>query len=450
MLDPRSYGGTGRVIVLGAGIAGLYAADRLNAAGLQVSVIDRSDRCGGAHQSRNIGEYTFDLGSIFYEGGARIFELGPEVRQQCPKVLRIQRRIAPDGAILHYPLNAREVLLQSPRALPRAVLDLVGSRFSVRRDGTLDAISRQRLGRTFFQTTGLEAYLTRFHHVPPREIDEEFFFHRMGHIERSTRVRPLLGAALHSLTTNGTAPGGVRRALHVRPPGGFDAIFAPIVARLRSRGVRFHLAEDLQRIRREGPAYHLRTNKGSHLAEAVISTIPLDTTHRALCGESSGLVSLDMTTLFVSAEWLDPRAGNVLFNFHAQGRWKRATIYSRIYPELAKGREFFNVEATIAPGDSHDPVASFDDFRAHVTRLGLARGLVLEGHAQLDHCYPLYSRGSKAALQRVLNVVSAAGIVLAGRQGRFEYLPTSSGVIRRVEEELATAGMLAVVPEPTA
>lgn len=447
MLDPRPYGGTGSVAVLGAGIAGLFAADRLSATGLHVNVIDRSDRCGGAHQSRNIGQYTFDLGSFFYEGGARIFQLAPEMREQCPKVLRIQRRISPGGAILHYPLNAREVLLQAPGALPLAVLDLVGSRLCVRRDGTLDTISRQRLGGTFFKTTGLEAYLTRFHHVPPREIDEEFFFRRMGHIERSTRVRAIVDAAFRSLSNREADSTTPRRPLHVRPQSGFEAMFAPIVARLKSRGVRFHFSEDLQRIRREGTIFHLRTNKGSHFAEAVVSTIPLDTTYQALFSESSGLVSLDMTTLFVSADWLDPRAGNVLFNFHGKGRWKRATIYSRVYPALANGREFFNVETTIAPGASHDPQSSFDDFRAHMTRLGLARDLVLEGHARLDHCYPLYSRGSKTALQAALDRVSAAGIVLAGRQGRFEYLPTSSGVIRRVEEELAAAGMLSAASE---
>lgn len=447
MLDARAIGGTGSVTVLGAGVAGLFAAERLSAAGLRVSVIDHSDRCGGSHQSRNIGDYTFDLGSFFYEAGARIFQLAPGVRGQCPQVLRIQRRIAPDGAILHYPLYPREVLRQSPGTLPLAMLDLVASRLRVRRDGTLDAISRQRLGRTFFQNTGLESYLIRFHHVSPREIDEEFFFRRMSHIERSTRGRALAGAALRFLFTREAAAATPRRPLHVRPQCGFNAMFAPIVARLEARGVRFHLGEDLQRIRKDGSIYHLRTSKGLHFSEAVVSTIPLDATHRALFGESSGLVSLDMTTLFVSAEWLDARAGNVLFNFHAQGRWKRATIYSRIYPGPANRREFFNVEATIAPGTSHDPQSSFDDFRAHVTKLGLARGLVLEGHARLDHCYPLYSLGSKATLQAMLDRVSRTGIVLAGRQGRFEYLPTSSGVIRRVEEELAAAGIPAASPD---
>lgn len=447
MLDPRPSGGARSVVVLGAGIAGLFAANRLSESGLHVTVIDSSDRCGGAHRSHHIGDFTFDLGSFFYEDGARIFELAPHIREQCPKVMRVQRRIAPSGAILHYPLDPREVLRQASWRLPFAFLDLAGSRLGVRRDGTLDAISRQRLGRTFFETTGLQAYMTRFHHLPPRQVDESFFFHRMGQIERATRPKALLHAAMRALIFREAASTLPRRALHVRPRSGFEAMFDPTAMRLQSRGVEFRFLEALQWINRQGPNYHVETTKGSYFADAVVSTIPLDSLHHALFGATSGLASLDMATLFVSAEWLDPRTGNVLFNFHDEGDWKRATIYSRIYPETAGGREFFTVEATIAQDASHDPQSTFDNFRSHLTRLGLARGLRLEGHARVHECYPLYSPGSTARLQTILDRVSATGVITAGRQGRFEYLPTSTGVIRRVEEELGAARILAPAPE---
>lgn len=445
MLDPRASSGATSVIVLGAGIAGLSAAHRLSERGLDVTVIDQADRAGGAHRSCHIGDFTFDLGSFFYEDGARIFELAPQIREQCPKVLRVQRRIAPTGSILHYPLEPREILKQCSWRLPFALLDLAGSRLGVRRDGTLDAISRQRLGRTFFRMTGLEAYMRRFHHLPPSEIDEGFFFHRMAHIERSTRAEALLHAAFRSLIPR--TANSARRPLYVRPRSGFEKIFKPIVAHLKSRGVEFRFLESLECIRSQGPAFHVRTSMGSYTADVLVSTVPLESLHQALFGESSGLTSLDMTTLFVSADWLDPRAGNVLFNFHGEGHWKRATVYSRIYPQSLGGREFFTVEATIAAGASYLPEAIFDDFRSHASALGFARGIRLEGHARVGDCYPLYPPGSAARLQTVTDRVSATGVVLAGRQGRFEYLPTSSGVIRRVEEELATAGILARAPE---
>ncbi|WP_395393877.1 FAD-dependent oxidoreductase [Novosphingobium sp. BL-8A] len=428
------------VVVIGAGIAGLAAADRLSACGHRVRVIEASPLAGGTHRSRVIGPYSFDVGSIFYEDNALLFELEPGLREICPKVRRLQRRIGPDGQLHHYPLEPRDFLKQQPWKLPWSLLDLAFSRLAVRRDGSLDAICRQRLGSSFFRATGLESYITRFHHVPAREVDETFFFQRMAFIEHATRLGAMARAAATTVFSRQAASARPRRPLFVRPPQGSEAIFTPIIRRLEARGVSFSFNEPLLELGRIGDHHRIRTSNRTLLAEAVVSTIPLDTTHRALTGQPSRLVSLGMTTLFVSASWLSPDAGNVLFNFDRQGRWKRATIYSRIYPGTGSGREYFAVETTIPPGGRHDPEGCFADFRAHVTRLGIATGLILEGAERIDNCYPLYRPGTAAAQAQALDQVTAAGIIAAGRQGRFEYLPTSTGVIARVREELASLG----------
>nr|WP_240511139.1 hypothetical protein [Novosphingobium panipatense] len=153
-----------------------------------------------------------------------------------------------------------------------------------------------------------------------------------------------------------------------------------------------------------------------------------------------------MTTLYVSAEWLHPDIGNVLFNFHADGAWKRATIYSRIYPDPAISREFFSVETTLPPGTQHDPQGAFAAFCAHVESLKLARGLKLEGHELLKECYPLLSVGTGKTLDSVLTRIGRTGVITAGRQGSFEYLPTSSGVIAQVAHQIS--GLAAAAPKP--
>lgn len=428
------------VVVLGAGIAGLAAADRLSRSGWRVRVIERHAQAGGVHRARHIGPYTYDVGSIFYEQDARIFRLAPGLSELCPQVTRVQRRIAPDGTVRHYPFEPREFLSRSPLRLAWFVTDLAWSRLAVRRDGTLDAISRKRLGRSFFEKTGLSSYIARFHHVSPRGIDESFFFHRMAFIERFTRPGELARQAMRSMRPS--APARPRPPLHVRPRSGFEPVFDRIVGRLASEGVDFRFGEELLSLKREGSLFLVQTTAGTFPAEAVVSAIPLDTLHRALFGDASGLVSLDMAMLFVSAARLDARLGNVLFNFHHMGWWKRATIYSRIYPEPRIGREFLAVEATIPQGGAYDPQAVFEDFRRHLESLGLADDLALEGHEHLDNCYPLYAPGTQVAVRQVLRRVAQAGVVTAGRQGRFEYLPTSSGVIRRVTEELDAAGLL--------
>ncbi len=424
------------MVVLGGGIAGLAAADQLSRAGLRVLVIERSAQAGGLHRASHIGPYTFDAGSIFYEQGARLFDLAPGLRDLCPTVARVQRRIAPDGTVRHYPFEPREWLDQPLPDMVRTIADLAWSRLTVRRDGTLDALCRKRLGRRLFESSGLASYIARFHHVPPHEIDESFFFHRMAFVARATRPGGLARMALRTLTAASPRP---RPLLHVRPREGFAPIFARIVAHLAARGVEFRFGEELFALHRKDRFFLLCTTAGTLRAEAVVSTIALDSLHKVMFGTGSGLVSLDMTTLFVSAASLDPRLGNVLYNFHRAGWWKRATIHSRIYPEPRTGREFLSVEATIPKQGRHDPGAAFADFQRHMADLGLAQGLALEGHERVRNCYPLYTPGSNANIRQVLDRIAGAGIVLAGRQGRFEYLPTSSGVIRRVAEELDAA-----------
>lgn len=443
MPDASPTPSSGLVVVLGAGIAGLAAADRLCRSGWRVRVIEKSAQAGGVHRARHIGPYTFDVGSIFYEQDARIFRLAPGLSDLCPRVTRIQRRIAPDGSIRHYPFEPREFLHRSPLRLAWSLIDLAWSRLTVRRDGTLDAISRKRLGRAFFKSTGLSSYIARFHHVPPRGIDESFFFHRMAFIERFTRPGELARRAVQALLPGKPAHAQPRPPLHVRPQAGFEPVFDRIVDRLAAEGVEFRFGEELQSLQREGGLFLVRTPSGTVPADAVVSTIPLDALHRTLFGSTSGLVSLDMATLFVSAGKLDPRLGNVLFNFHPLGWWKRATIYSRIYPQPPSEREFLTVEATIPQAGTCNPQALFEDFRRHMEELGLASDLMLEGHERLDGCYPLYMPGSQTDIRQVLQRVAQTGVIAAGRQGRFEYLPTSSGVIRQVTEELDAAGLLA-------
>lgn len=436
-------------VVLGAGVAGLAAANWLSCRGWQVVVIEQASSAGGGHRSRQIGPYTFDLGSIFYEHDAQIFYLAPDLKAMCPLVVRHQRRIAPDGRIRHYPLDPREVLRSQPAQLLLSMLSLLWSRLTVRRDGTLDAIARHRLGRRFFESTGLASYIARFHHASARDIDETFFFHRMAFIERFTRPGALARHALRAvLPRAGRAKG--RSPLHVRPRDGFEPIFERIVARLQENGVTFRFEEQLQSLRREGDLFVVQTSAGGYAASAVVSAIPLDGLHRALFEEDSDLPSLDMAVLFVSAARLDPRLGNVFYNFHAHGRWKRATVYSRIYTEPPVAREFMAIEVTLPGGRDIDPQAMFAEFSRHMEQLGLASGLTLEGHDLLTGCYPAYTIQAQITVKRAIARIARTGVITVGRQGRSEYLPTSSAVMRRVWEELDGASLPALAAEAAA
>lgn len=445
MSEPLKPGSSGLIAVLGAGIAGLAAAAQLSAAGHRVIVIDQSHRAGGTHRSRQIGPYTFDVGSVFYEETASIFDLAPSLREICPEVASVQRRIAPDGSILLYPIAPRDLLRQKPARLAFSALDLLFSRLTLKPDGSLETLCRKRLGTRFFTDTGLRHYITRFHHVQPHAIDEEFFFRRMAIIDRFTRLENLARSAMRVFVPE---KGSAARhwPMRVRPRQGFDVLFSAIVQHLTAQGVTFALGERLEALEKDEAFFRIRTESCTRLATSVVSTIPLDALHRALFSEPSGLESLDMTTLHVSAEWLHPDSGNVLFNFHPDGAWKRATVYSRIYPNSANERASFSVETTLAPGSAHEPQPTFEAFRTHALQLGLARGLRLEGHDLVKSCYPLYTVGYRKKVNAVLDRIKRTGIVTAGRQGRFEYLPTSTGVIAQVSHHVGVTAMASAAP----
>lgn len=430
----RAKPGRDPVLILGAGIAGLGAARGLSSRGHEIVVIDAASEVGGTHRSRVIGPYTFDVGSIFYEDDALVFRIFPGLRDLCPVVRRVERRLTPEAGLVDFPLGAAD--LAAPGRLHRvaAQLSLGWSKLTRHGDGSLEGACVARLGRHFYEDSGLKSYLERINHVPPAEVDQEFYAHRLGFLQGCPRQPAMPGA----FWPRRHRPGP--RSLRVRPSEGFEALLDPARRMLDAAGVRIELGAEIRRIRKIGDLFEVETASRSFRGCAVVNAMPLAACHKAVFGTESGLQSLDLMTLFVSAKRLPAAMGNVVQNFHPQGRWNRATIYSRIYPGLGAGREFLSVEVTLPPDTPPDPAAAYDDFARHVCGLGLEiEGLRLEGHDLVPQAYPFTPLGQAQAAAPVLEALEAFGIVSVGRQGRFEYLPTATGVLRRVNEELALA-----------
>lgn len=260
---PKGPTRDGLVIVLGGGIAGLAAAAALADAGRKVIVLEGGDRLGGMHRSVDIGPYTFDVGSIFYEETARLLYLAEGLRELCPPADRVQRRLTPDGQVMHYPFDPGDILKWPRRQQFRAVASLLLARLISRRDGTLEGVCVSQLGRVLFEETGLRNYTTQFNGVTPDQIDEEFYFDRMKFVHAAARPGKAIRSALRAIMGK-PYRSKPKVPLRIRPRDGYGPMFELVAADLRARGVEILTGAALRSISGDPGALSVTTEAGTH------------------------------------------------------------------------------------------------------------------------------------------------------------------------------------------
>ena len=85
---PVSNPTKGKVIIIGAGIAGLTAAQQLKSFGMEVVVLEARDRVGGRIATFRKGPYIADLGAMVVTGlgGNPITVLSKQVNMELSKI----------------------------------------------------------------------------------------------------------------------------------------------------------------------------------------------------------------------------------------------------------------------------------------------------------------------------------------------------------------------------
>ena len=427
------------VVILGAGVSGLVAADILASAGNEVVVLEPYDRLGGNQRSRTIGEYTFDIGAFVFVAGSPFFRRFPATEALCvPARIRVMR-ITPQGRISEYPYSvADDLLRRGPLEIVRSFLSLCRGRLASSKLDSAASFARHHLGDRLFTQSGLRAYIQRLCGVPAEEVEYGFAEKRMAWIARTLSLSALT-ARLGPRPKTAAPPANL-----VRPREGFEALFAPVATHLAERGVSIRLNCGIEGIAATGAGFRVTTSQGAVAASRVISSIPLKITAEAVgIAAVDGVDSLPLLTLYVACEGDLGFGAEVLYNFSDEGSWKRLTVHSRIYGKV-EGRHYLSVEAPLA-ARSGEAGAEFAAFLAFMRRHGLLRGAAeLLGHDITGYAYPIYARGSIAASEALLDRVEATGVEMLGRQGRFDYIPTVTRAtqlaVERMDREAALKG----------
>ncbi|WP_042778750.1 NAD(P)-binding protein [Sinorhizobium fredii] len=423
-----------RTLILGAGVAGLTAAHALSGRGDSVTIIDSFAHIGGSHRSFQIDGMTFDIGSIFFWKQYKLFEMFPACREACVLTRYATQRLNPAGEVSEYPFALSEVLWQSPLGLGRSALDYCRGHLNRRTPANAQEVCEQLFGRYLYRTLGLQHHMDRFYGVPATQIDPLFVERRMQFLVQAASLKGFGDRILRAFKATLRKPDkrSKPRAL-VRPFGGFSELYQPARAQLERGGAIFILGAEIASIARDRADFVVTGSFGREHFNQIVNTIPLDMIWPVIGKtEELPIKYSPLQTLFISHAGPIGFSAPILYNFHDSGRWKRLTMHSEAYG-LVDGRCYFSVEFPNCPLAKGNPEDLFEAFATSVKELGLFRGdLTLHGHFLTDKAYPVYTIGVQGVLDAMFRELDELGIITAGRQGRFDYLPTSNLVAAAV------------------
>lgn len=420
-------------IVLGAGISGLVAASILLEQGCRrILVVDEYDHIGGNHIDRTIGDYTFDVGSLIFQDDSPLLKHFPELLAQYVPIDPSWGRLNPQGVVTEYPISVKVDLIDAgPIEWCRILSSVLVSRLFRGRLRNARDFARYWIGARLLRRSGLERYMERFYGLPAERIDIRFAEKRMLWIKEHSMLRNHLRRRVKP------SQFAITNTQLARPRAGFAQLYSPAAKRLEARGVSFRLGAKMRSLRRQGADFALEADARRFTADRVISTIPLEHIQK-LCGIDSedNLQTMTLASLFFSFSGDRRFKQSVLYNFSFDGAWKRLTVYSDFYGRSA-AREYFAVEVNAEHVLGSVEVAE-RDFRRHVAENGLFQGdLRLEGSHLLTNAYPVYTDNAYEKVDKTIAALRAFGIESIGRQGGFDYQPTSRDTTLKAEAALA-------------
>lgn len=407
-------------VVLGAGSSGMVSTSVLLNQGItNVLLLDEYEQLGGNHTSVNIGPYSFDIGSFFFQSDSPFVKHFPELLERYIPLHYSIARVTPQGKVAAYPFSLKQdVLFAGPVEWTRILSSLLYARCFSDPSANARQFAYYWLGRRFSERSGLTHYMTRFYGIGPEAIESIFAQKRMHWIAEN--------ASLKRLYRYCRPPKTPPKLQLIRPREGFVHLYEAVEKSIRQRGGEIRLGATIKSIHRhDADSFRLELADGTVFTKNLISTMPIDKV-TALCGlpVEHDLNYVALTSLFYSHRGDRGFPQNILYNFTPEGRWKRLTMHSDFYG-LAQDRAYFSLEV-VTQSTEPDYEAADRDFRDHVRKHGLFSGdLSLEGARLTKNLYPVYLMGSTDASAAAIKQLNDFGILSFGKQGGFDYQPTT-------------------------
>jgi protoporphyrinogen oxidase len=253
------------LVVIGAGPAGVGAAQRAAKAGRRVVVVEREPHVGGLSGSFEVAGLRVDHGSHRLHRSidpAILAELRRLLGEDLQRRVR-NGRIRLQGRWVAFPLRPRDMLTSLPLGFAAAGLLESATAFARRpREDTFDEVIRAGLGPTMADRF-YGPYARKLWGLAPEEIDGEQARRRVGASSPAAVLRRILGGADEESRT------------FLYPRRGFGQISEALAASATEAGADVRLGTEVTGLRDVEQGVEVRTSEGTVAASRVWSTVPL-------------------------------------------------------------------------------------------------------------------------------------------------------------------------------
>jgi protoporphyrinogen oxidase len=269
-----------RVVVLGAGPAGISAAWRLSERGIPVTVLERDSAVGGMGKTIKLGDYFVDYGPHTFhiretEESRRIHEAIQPFFGENPLILTRGTRVLLRGKEYIYPLEMLQVLTGvSPLLSFRIIFDyLMASAKSAiapaKKEHSFEEWGVRNLGRTLYDLC-FGIYSARVWGLPTSQISSK----------QAQRVAKLNLKNIVLRTLGIKADPATYFTKYMYPRQGISVLFESMAAAVKKNGQTITLCSPVVRLERDGDriarvVFRRDQHEETIECDGVLSTLPL-------------------------------------------------------------------------------------------------------------------------------------------------------------------------------
>ncbi|MBL4704220.1 MAG: FAD-dependent oxidoreductase [Flavobacteriales bacterium] len=425
-----------KIIVIGAGPAGLSCAYELAKNGYQVLVIEASEHVGGMSRSFNLWGQRVDLGPHrFFSKQKEINDFFKALIKDDYILVNRQTRILYNGDFLHYPLKLRNILKSLPfGTIIRILWDYLMSKlFPIKNPKNIEEWVTNRFGKKLYELF-FKSYTEKLWGIKCTEIGADWAAQRIKSLSLSGAIQAAIfgnrGNKHKTLVDqfaypkNGTGTIYERAAMAVEEFGGEIMLNTPVKRVLLNDSTKRVEAVEL-------------VSGVIHQADYVVSTMPITSLIKgfnnvpsAVLKAASGLRFRNTILIYFEIDHKDLFTDNWLYIHAKEVKHGRITNFRNWSPDLYGDHETTIVcmeywcfeEDEIWTEDESKTIALAKEEILKINLLPENVNIINAKVVKVPKCYPVYEIGCDIKLEQIKNYLNTIENLFAiGRYGSFKY-----------------------------